>query len=55
MKFSKSILGIDFDVFNVLNSATVLGKQYDATATNYDQTLEIMNPRMIRLGVRYFF
>ena len=55
LKFGKSILGIDFDVFNVLNSATVLGKQYNATATNYDQTLEIMNPRMIRFGVRYFF
>jgi hypothetical protein len=54
-KFGKSILAADFDVFNILNSATVLGKQYDASTSNYDQTLEIMNPRIIRIGVRYFF
>ena len=47
---------MDVDFFNILNSATTLGKQYDASATGatgFDQTLEIMNPRIVRVGVRY--
>jgi hypothetical protein len=35
-----------------------LGRQYDATApgsTGFNQPLEIMNPRLLRLGVRYRF
>jgi hypothetical protein len=51
-------LAVDFDVFNVLNRATVLGRQYDVTATGstgFNQPLEIMNPRLIRLGVRFEF
>jgi hypothetical protein len=42
----------------VLNTVTVLGKQYDARltgATGFDQTLEIMNPRIARLGARFTF
>ena len=37
---------------------TVLGKQYDARltgATGFNQTLEIMNPRIARLGARFTF
>jgi hypothetical protein len=45
-------------MFNVLNSSTALGRQYDATATGatgFNKTLEIMNPRLIRLGARFQF
>jgi hypothetical protein len=56
--FSGLRLAVDFDVFNLLNSATVLGRQYDARltgATGFDQVLEIVNPRIARVGVRLFF
>jgi len=49
---------LTFDMFNVMNAATTLGRQYDVTATGatgFNQTLEIMNPRLIRLGVRFGF
>jgi hypothetical protein len=51
-------LALDLDLFNVLNKATVLGRQYDVTATGatgFNQALEIMNPRLVRVGVRYRF
>ena len=51
-------LAVDADLFNVLNSATVLGKQYDARltgTTGFGQVLEIMTPRIARIGVRLFF
>jgi hypothetical protein len=51
-------LAFDLDLFNVLNRATVLGRQYDVTATGstgFNQTLEIMNPRLVRIGVRFRF
>jgi hypothetical protein len=53
-----SELAFDVDVFNVLNKGTVLGRQYDVTATGstgFNQPLEIMNPRLVRLGVRFRF
>jgi hypothetical protein len=56
--FGTSKLAIDFDVFNLLNAGTILGKQYDARltgATGFDSTLEIMNPRIARVGVRFTF
>ena len=56
--FGASKLALDFDVFNLLNSGTVLGKQYDTRltgATGFGSTLEIMNPRIARLGVRFTF
>jgi hypothetical protein len=51
-------VAFDFDVFNLLNSGTVLGKQYDARltgATGFGNVLEIMNPRIARLGLRFTF
>ena len=51
-------LNVDFDIFNLMNSATVLGRQYDyrlTGATGFNQVLEIMNPRIARLGVRFNF
>ena len=56
--FGTSKLAVDFDVFNLLNAGTILGKQYDARLTGptgFGSTLEIMNPRIARLGVRYSF
>ena len=46
---------LDFDVFNVFNTSTILGRQFDLNATNGDQPLEIMNPRVVRLGLRVRF
>jgi len=55
-KFSKSNFAVDFDVFNLFNNATVLGKQYDArSVATYNNVLEIMNPRIARIGARFFF
>ena len=46
---------IDLDVFNVLNSATVLGRQYDLRVSTADTVREIMNPRILRVGFRFAF
>jgi hypothetical protein len=51
-------LTLTLDMFNVMNSSTTLGRQYDTTATGstgFFNTLEIMNPRLIRLGARFQF
>ena len=51
-------LSLDLDLFNLMNRATVLGRQYDVTATGstgFNQVLEIMNPRLARIGVRFQF
>jgi len=53
--YNNTRLNLDLDVFNVLNSATVLGRQYDLRVTTADQVREIMNPRILRLGVRFSF
>jgi hypothetical protein len=56
--FGSAKVAIDFDVFNLFNSGTVLGRQYDARLTGptgFGQVLEIMNPRIARLGVRFTF
>lgn len=48
-------LAFDLDVFNILNNATTLGIQYNARVTTYNNVLEIQNPRIARLGVRFTF
>jgi hypothetical protein len=56
--FGTAKIAIDFDVFNALNADTVLGKQYDARMTGalpFGQVLDIMNPRIARLGFRLVF
>ena len=56
--FGDRRLAFDVDVFNVFNNGTVLGRQYDVQATGdtgFDKVLEIMNPRIIRLGLRLNF
>ena len=56
--FSGRQLALSLDLFNVFNTSTVLGRQYDVTATGatgFNQPLEIMNPRLLRFGVRFQF
>jgi Carboxypeptidase regulatory-like domain/TonB-dependent Receptor Plug Domain len=58
LKFGRSTAALDLDVFNVGNSGTVLGRTYDMRltgATGFNKTLEIMNPRILRLGARFTF
>jgi Carboxypeptidase regulatory-like domain/TonB-dependent Receptor Plug Domain len=57
-RLQRANLIVDLDVFNVGNAATVLGRQYDMRltgATGFNQVLEIMNPRILRLGFRVNF
>ena len=54
-KFGPTSAAFDFDVFNVFNAATTLGNQYNARLTTYNTVQEIMQPRIARLGVRFFF
>ena len=53
--FARWHAAFDADVFNVLNSGTVLGRQYDVQASNFNAITEIMNPRIVRFGVRVTF
>ena len=53
--FNRFRFNVDLDVFNVLNSSTVLGRQYDLRVTTANQVLEIMNPRVLRVGLRFNF
>jgi hypothetical protein len=53
--FNRFRLNVDLDVFNVLNTNTVLGRQFDLRPATADQVLEIMNPRVLRLGLRFNF
>jgi hypothetical protein len=53
--FNRVRFNLDFDVFNALNASTVLGRQYDLRVSAADDVLEIMNPRVLRLGVRFNF
>jgi hypothetical protein len=48
-------VNLDFDVFNLFNSSKVLGRDYDLASSGFDQVREIVNPRIVRLGVRFGF
>ena len=57
-KIQKVSINLDLDIFNIFNSGTVLQRQYDfrlTGATGFNQDLEIMNPRILRLGARINF
>jgi hypothetical protein len=56
--FRQARFNFDFDVFNLLNAATVLGRQYNKASTGtpgYTDVLEIMQPRIARVGLRVSF
>lgn len=53
--FRRMRFNLDIDVFNALNAPTVLGRQYDLARTTGNDVQEIMNPRVLRLGVRVKF
>jgi hypothetical protein len=56
--FGNRQLALSLDLFNLFNSSTVLGRQYDVTATGstgFNQPLELMNPRLLRFGARFQF
>jgi uncharacterized protein (DUF2141 family) len=53
--FGRTRANFDLDIFNALNAATVLGRQYNLRLTTADNVLEIMNPRILRVGVRFSF
>ena len=48
-------VNLDMDIFNLFNSATVLGRDYDLASSGFNQVREIVNPRIIRFGVRVGF
>jgi hypothetical protein len=48
-------LNFDVDIFNLFNAAPELGRIYDRRLTTFNQVREIMNPRIVRLGVRLGF
>jgi len=48
-------VNLDLDIFNLFNSSRVLGRDYDLASSGFDQVREIVNPRIVRLGVRFGF
>ncbi|HEY7501947.1 MAG TPA: carboxypeptidase regulatory-like domain-containing protein [Vicinamibacterales bacterium] len=48
-------VNVDLDMFNLFNSSTVLGRDFDLSSDSFDQVLEITNPRILRFGVRVGF
>ena len=55
LTFGRTRVALDVDVFNLLNSGTVLGRKYDVQADNFNAVTEIMNPRIVRFGIRFQF
>ncbi|HVB38565.1 MAG TPA: hypothetical protein VND92_08500, partial [Vicinamibacterales bacterium] len=55
-KINRVNFRLDFDVFNLFNNGTVLGRQFNVnTGANANSILEIMNPRIARLGLEINF
>ena len=55
-RINRANVMFDVDVFNLFNSATVLGREYDLNAgPDFNQVREIMQPRIARLGLRFNF
>jgi hypothetical protein len=50
---SRVVLAVD--AFNALNSALVLARQDLLTSSIYDRVTKILNPRVLRFGVRFEF
>jgi hypothetical protein len=54
-KVNRATVNFDLDAFNLLNLATTLGREYDLGLSTGNNVLEILNPRVFRLGVRIGF
>jgi hypothetical protein len=54
-KINNVTMNFDADIFNVMNSAIALGREYKYTSSNYTLVREIMQPRILRLGLRINF
>ena len=48
-------LGLTVDVFNIFNANTVLQRTRDAASDDYRTILEVLSPRVARIGVRLGF
>jgi hypothetical protein len=48
-------LNVDFDVFNLFNTGTTLGRDFDISSDSFNQVREITNPRIFRFGLRVGF
>lgn len=46
---------LSLDLFNVFNSNTTLSQEDIVTDTNYEQILQYLSPRILRLGIRFKF
>ena len=55
LSFSDFGFTVGADVFNVTNQATVLQRNGRLQRSNGDHVLEIVSPRIIRLGVKFNF
>lgn len=53
--FQRARFNVDLDLFNALNADTVLGREYNLRLTAANQVREIMNPRVLRFGLRVNF
>jgi hypothetical protein len=49
------VLTLVVDAFNVFNFAVVQWRDYLATSPTYYQVQEILNPRVVRFGIKYRF
>jgi len=48
-------IGLIVDIFNLLNTDTTLGKNRNAYQSTFGDITEIVNPRIVRFGVRFQF
>ena len=60
LRFDQVTINVDLDWFNVFNASTVLRRQYDnrfdaSSPTGVGNTLEILNPSIVRFGFRLGF
>jgi hypothetical protein len=55
LRLGRARATLDLDVFNALNTATTLRQFTEATATTFRTPLEIVAPRLIRLGLQLQF
>jgi hypothetical protein len=55
LTLGRTVVAFDVDLFNALNSGTVLGRIYDVNSSKFNQVAEIMNPRIARFGLRLQF